>query len=156
RRKRQRIGAHVTAALTAVRLDLMAVQKLATHSEIMTAASVVRIREVVAPAPHPLVLMARIVLVRRNRESGERDSRRADGDAVALLRVVRPRRQVPVLETEYCLADLHLVDRAVAEHSRQLAERLIVVFAVRAGRTGEAGVADAERLPDGRARVLAH
>jgi len=68
--------------------------------------------------------MARIVLVRRNREAGERDAWRSGRDAVDLLPVVRPRREVLVREAEHRLADLHFVDRAVAQHLRQLPERL--------------------------------
>src|SRR5262245_4231226 len=134
----------------------MAVQVLTTRPEVVTAAGVVRIREVVTRVPHPLILMPGIVLVRRNRESGEGDTRRSDRDAVGLLPVIRPRREVAIRATEHRLAYFHLIDGAVAEYRRQLPEPLMVVFAVGAGRTGEAGVAGAERLKDDRARVLAH
>src|SRR4051812_36216884 len=104
----------------------MTIEELAAEPQVMTATGVVRVGEVVTRVPHPLVLMARVVLVRRNREAGERDARRSDGDAVDLLPVVGPRGEILVREAEHRLADLHLVDRAVAQHRRQLAERLTV------------------------------
>src|ERR1044072_3644413 len=105
----------------------MTVEELAAHPEVVSAAGVVRVRKVVARVPHPLVPMARVVLVRRNGETSECDARRSDGDAVPLLPVVRPRGEVLVCKAEDRLADLHLVDRAVAQHRCQLAQTFTVV-----------------------------
>ena len=53
----------VAHALAAVGLNLMTMQELAADPQVVTAARVVRVGEVVTHVPHPLVLMARIVLV---------------------------------------------------------------------------------------------
>ena len=91
-------------ALAAVRLNLMTVQELAAEPQVVMAARVVRVGEVVAHVPDPLVLVPRIELVAANREAGERDARRPGGDAVGRLPVLRPGREVRVGETEHRLA----------------------------------------------------
>jgi len=60
----------------------MPVQELAAEAQVVMAAGVVRVREAVADARDPLILMPRIELVARNRKVRERDARRSGRDAV--------------------------------------------------------------------------
>ena len=67
---------------------------------------------------------------------------------LAALPVAVPVRQVVVLEVEERVADPDLVQRAIAQHLCQLAERLVVVFRRRIRRGGMLLVADPERFPE--------
>ena len=127
-------GVNRAHALPAVRLNLMTVQELAAELQVVMAARVVRVREVVAHVPDPLVLVPRIELVAADREAGERDAGRPGRDAVGRLPVLRPRREVRVGETEHGLPHPDLVQRPVAQDLRELPEVLVVVFVVGPGR----------------------
>src|SRR4029453_17408826 len=134
----------------------MTAQELATGAHVVTAGGVVRVREIVADTPDVLVLVPRVELVAGYRKAGKRNTGRPRGDAVGGLPVVRPRRQVVVLEVEERVADLDLVQRVVVQHLRQLAEHLVVVFGGRVGRRGRRYVATPERLGEPARRHLPH
>jgi hypothetical protein len=72
----------------------MAVQEFAAKPEVVTPFASYEYVKSSAAAPHPLILMPRVVLVWAQSKTGEGDARRTDGDAVDLLPVVRPCRQV--------------------------------------------------------------
>src|SRR5712671_1853232 len=144
-------------ALAAIRLNLMAMQELSAELQVVMALRAVRVREVVARVPDPLVLVSRKVLVAANGEAGERDARRPRVDAVGALPVVRPRREILVLETEHRLPAFDLVHGPIADDLREQEEKLLVVLAIRAGRGRTAlEAAGYDGLPDRGPGILAH
>ena len=134
----------------------MAIQELPAEFEVVAAALVIRVGEVVTRTPHPLVLVTRIVLIRRDRKAREGDARRSDRDAVGLLPVVRPGREVLVRKAEHRLPHLDLVDGRIVQHLSKLDECLSVVLVGRPGRSGESRVPHTKRFGDRGLRELAH
>ena len=135
----------------------MTVKELTADLQVVTSSRVVRVREVVARVPYPLILVPRVELVAGNRKVAERDAGRAGVDAVRFLPVIRPRSEIRVREPEDGLADPEFVQRTVAQHLRELHETLVVVFAVRAGGCrGALKIGGHDRLKLHGPRELAH
>src|SRR5262245_24680815 len=125
----------------------MTTEELAADTEVVPSAPIIGVREVIADAPHVLVLVPRVELISRDLETRERDARRARGDAIGLLPVVRPFREVVVLEVEERVPHFDFIERTVAQHLRQLTETFVVVFGCGVRRCGMLHPAEAERLP---------
>src|SRR5262245_59418248 len=90
-------------------------------------------------------------------ETRERNTRRPRGDAVRLLPMVRPVRQVSICQVEERITDLRLVQCTIGDQLRQLTNAFVVVLERRIGgrgavvrRTGP------ERFPKTSPRALAH
>src|SRR5207247_10782655 len=133
----------------AVRLNLVSMQELSAELQVVMSLRAVRVREVVAHVPDPLVLVPRIILIAANREARERNPGRTRVDAVGPLPVVRPRRELRVLETEHRLPAFDLVHSPIAEDRGEQDEEFLVVLAIGSGRRRTAlKVAAHDGLPD--------
>ena len=157
RRQRTAAGVDETHVLPAIRREDVTQQELAARSHVVASFRIERIGEIVARAPDVLVQLARMVLVAGNQEARERDAGRTGRDAVRLLPVVRPVREVLVGEPERGLADFDLVQHSIAHYVRELSEDLVVVFLGRIrGRRVVGGGGQTERLPQPAPADLGH
>ena len=143
-------------AVVAVARVVQGVQVLAAHLQIVMASRAVRDGEVVVERIHVLVAIPRQVRVARDRETAERDLRRARGDAVGRVPVVRPFHQRVLEEAVRHIPRPDLVQRAVAEDIGQRADDVGVVLDIGHRPGGMSRGARAERLDQARVRDLAH
>ena len=117
------------AAHRAVLAVLEVADELAAELQVVVALRVVGHREVVADLPDLLIAMARRVRVGVDRKARERDARVAVGDA-RRLPVLRPGDERVVRKPVVAVAAADLVERAVAQHLRELPDVFLVALVV--------------------------